>query len=164
MAEVGAELQERADQQILDLASADLRRLSHGQVLKIERTAEGGIVLHGPTGPVPPVSAPLRASAMLALRLAATRRAVEATDADLGPIIVAGSFDDLERDSMGAALQLMRETAQTHGQVLLLGRVAAVEAASELFESVQELSSEQGGDGWTVRPLPSGPGRLRLRS
>ena len=158
-AEIGAEMQGL----ILERAAGYLVRVSGGRLLGISRQQDGSLRLEGVRGAQEPPLEEDLAAAYLCLRVAAAVL-VHESGGEMESLLVGEPLDFLDGETGLRAVELLRDVARRLGQVLLLTRGELVDAVPEAFDGVLELAREEGRESWSLRRLPSGVGRIHLRS
>ena len=152
----------RATDLLLDRSSRFLCRISGGQILTVSLVA-GRTTLNGDRGVLGLVSEEDRATACIAVRLAAASL-VAAGGRLLGSLILAEPFDRMDIEGRIRTLVLMKELLEDIPRVILFSSGEAVDARPELFDYILEVRDETSGVGPVLRPAAAGPGRTLLRA
>ncbi len=152
----------RAADLLLDRSSRFLCRISGGRILTVSLVA-GRAVLNGEGGVLGLVSEEGRATARIAVRLAAA--SLVAADGKLmGSLVLAEPFDRLDIEARIRTLVLTKELLSDIPRVILFSGGEAVDARPELFDAILEVRDEASGAGPALRPAAAGPGRTLLRA
>jgi len=152
----------RATDLLLDRSSRFLCRISGGRILTVSLIA-GRATLNGDRGVLGLVSEEDRATARIAVRLAAASL-VAAGGRLLGSLVLAEPFDRLDIEGRIRTLVLMKELLDDIPRVILFSSGEAVDARPELFDCILEVRDETSGVGPVLRPAAAGPGRMLLRA
>jgi DNA repair exonuclease SbcCD nuclease subunit len=152
----------RARELVLARASRFLCRVSGGRVLAISEE-DGQARLQGSGGVLQPLSEEDLAAARLTLRLAAASL-VAGAGKRLASLPIEEPFDRLDEETRTRTLLLLRVLLREIPRIVLVTRGAAVDARPELFDYLLEVRDDSMPTGPMVRPVPSGPGWIALRS
>ena len=152
----------RATELLLDRSSRFLCRISGGRILTVSLVA-GQAVLNGDRGVLELVSEEDRATARIAVRLAAASL-VAADGKLLGSLVLSEPFDRLDIEARIRTLVLTKTLLSEIPRVILFSGGEAVDARPELFDSILEVRDEASGVGPALRPAAAGPGRTLLRA
>ena len=82
----------------------------------------------------------------------------------LASLPVEEPFDRLDEETRTRTLLLLRALVREIPRILLITRGAAVDARPELFDYLLEVRDDGMPTGPILRPVPSGPGWIALRS
>ena len=152
----------RATDLLLDRSSRFLCRISGGRILTVSLVA-GRAVLNGDRGVLGLVSEEYRATARIAVRLAAASL-VAAEGRLMGSLVLADPFDRLDIEARIRTLVLTKKLLSDIPRVILFSGGEAVDARPELFDAILEVRDEASGVGPALRPAAAGPGRTLLRA
>lgn len=154
--------QARARDLLLDRASRFVNRVSGARILAITHD-DGTVHLQGSEGLLTPLSEEDLAAGRIALRLAAASL-IAARGSIVASLPIEQPFDRLDEESRIRTLVLTKGLLREIPRVVLFSRGDAVDARPELFDYVLEVREEGSVAGPVLRPAPSGPGRVALRT
>lgn len=154
-------LLDEARDALLDAASGWVLRISGARLLGLSRSDGGALALEGVGARLADPSAEDRATAVVAVRLAAALLAEEA-GAPAGTVVLGEPFDRMDPGSRVQTVDALTRLRDKLPHVLVLTRGEAVDLYPEAFEAVLDLAPDGGGAELSVRSLPAGVGNVRL--
>jgi exonuclease SbcD len=152
----------RSKDLLLDRSSRFVSRVSGGRVLAL--TFEDGVVrLQGSDGALNPLSEEDLAVGRIAIRLAVASL-ISAQGRHVASLPIEHPFDSLGTEARIRALVLTKQLLNEVPRIVLFSRGDAVDARPELFDYVLEVRDDEAVTGPVLRPAPSGPGKIEIRS